>query len=293
MENREYVRGGYHLAGIVPISGQPLDFNFPWNDCLQPIADNYLAVEKAVFDCVAAGCSTIWVVGHKETQPLVRHRIGDYITDPVEYAKDINFRKYPEKQTIPIYYVPLHPKNLDRRDSYSWSIIEGIEAAYKVSKKISKWIIPDRYFVSFPYGLYDPVVFYKCRKWITKRNPFYFTYNGESFKDNLYLPFTLNNEDFLKCRAKFRRKETRAADINLQPLPKDEAHSGRFFQHGFVFDDVDTAKAQVVDLSWYYDISSWEKLKNWLASEKKLDRPSEVLISYGEWNLLGKDNEEE
>ena len=36
MKNRKYVRGGYHLAGIVPISGQKLDFNFPieaiWDD---------------------------------------------------------------------------------------------------------------------------------------------------------------------------------------------------------------------------------------------------------------------
>jgi len=291
MENREYVQGGYHLAGIVPISGQKLDFNFPWDDCLQPISNNYLAVEKAVFDCAAAGCNTIWVVGHKEAQPLVRHRLGDYVTDPVEYAKDINFRKYPEKQKIPIYYVPLHPKNIDRRDSFAWSIIEGIEAAYKVSKKISKWIIPDRYFVAFPHGLYDSIIFYKCRNMIAKRNPFYFTYEGASFKSSLYLPFTLDNEDFLKCRAKFRREEKRGSDINLKRLPSEETYSGRYFQHGFVFDDVDISDANVVDLTWYYDISSWEKLKIWLVSEKKLDRPSKVLLSYAEWNLLGKDNE--
>ena len=40
-----------NLAGIVPVAGQPLDFNFPWHDSLMPIGHNYLAVEKAVFDC--------------------------------------------------------------------------------------------------------------------------------------------------------------------------------------------------------------------------------------------------
>jgi len=43
-----------NLAGIVPVAGQPLDFNFPWHDSLMPIGHNYLAVEKAVFDCVVA-----------------------------------------------------------------------------------------------------------------------------------------------------------------------------------------------------------------------------------------------
>ena len=27
----------FHLAGIVPVAGQKLDFDFPWHDCLQPI----------------------------------------------------------------------------------------------------------------------------------------------------------------------------------------------------------------------------------------------------------------
>ena len=34
----------FHLAGIVPVAGQKLDFNFPWHDCLQPINKDYLAV---------------------------------------------------------------------------------------------------------------------------------------------------------------------------------------------------------------------------------------------------------
>ena len=34
----------FHLAGIVPIAGQKLDFDFPWHDCLQPINKNYLVM---------------------------------------------------------------------------------------------------------------------------------------------------------------------------------------------------------------------------------------------------------
>ena len=61
----------FHLAGIIPIAGQDLDFNMPWHDCLMPIAQNYLAVERAVVECAYAGCETIWVVCHDDMQPLI------------------------------------------------------------------------------------------------------------------------------------------------------------------------------------------------------------------------------
>ena len=52
----------YHLAGVVPVAGLHSDFGFPWPDCMQPIAKNYLAIERAIVECAYAGCETIWVV---------------------------------------------------------------------------------------------------------------------------------------------------------------------------------------------------------------------------------------
>ena len=57
----------FHLAGIVPVSGQPLDYDLPWHDCLQPISQNFLAVERAVLECATAGCE-------RPTEPLIRKR---------------------------------------------------------------------------------------------------------------------------------------------------------------------------------------------------------------------------
>ena len=74
---------GFHLAGIVPVAGQSLDFKMPWHDSLMPVAQDYLAVERAVVECAYAGCETIWVICHDNMQPLIRHRLGDYIQDPV------------------------------------------------------------------------------------------------------------------------------------------------------------------------------------------------------------------
>ena len=73
----------FHLAGVVPIAGPPMGLNFPWHDCCMPIAQNYLAIERAVVECAYAGCETIWIVCNDDVHPLVRHRLGEYINDPV------------------------------------------------------------------------------------------------------------------------------------------------------------------------------------------------------------------
>ena len=69
----------FHLAGIVPVAGQKLDFDFPWHDCLQPIAQNYLAVERAVVECAYAGCETIWITIGDGQEPLIRDLLGDFV----------------------------------------------------------------------------------------------------------------------------------------------------------------------------------------------------------------------
>ena len=51
-------------------------------------------------------------------------------------------------------------------------------------------------------------------------------------------------------------------------------------------------EAKVLSLPWYYNISNWDNLRNYLGSENKLDRPSKDLLGYHEWNLIGEDNEE-
>ena len=43
------------MAGIIPISGQPLEFNMPWHDCLMPLAPDYLLIDRAVAECAYAG----------------------------------------------------------------------------------------------------------------------------------------------------------------------------------------------------------------------------------------------
>ena len=294
MEVNELVKNkhNFNLAGIVPVAGQPLDYNFPWHDSLAPIGPNYLAVEKAVFNCAVAGCDTIWLVCPKDMQPLIRYRLGAYIVDPIKYHKSITFAKISKVCEIPIYYCPIEPKDIDRRDCLSWSIITGAQYSYRLGRKISRWTTPDRYFVSFPYGMFTPYYMSDARAKISSNDPFYVSYEGKSFKDGLYLPFTFTPEDFLELRRKFRKNEAKGHDASNERLPPSERYSGRYFTHDFVFSDVYIEDARVVEIPWYYDISSWDKLKVWLGSEHELKKPPKFISSYNEWNPLGVDVEE-
>ena len=93
----------FHLAGIIPVAGQPLDFNMPWHDCLMPIGKDYLAVERSVVECAYAGCETIWIVCRKSVQPLLRHRLGDWVQDPVWAYRSREYNKTAHEKRIPIY----------------------------------------------------------------------------------------------------------------------------------------------------------------------------------------------
>ena len=64
METGKQDTNSFHLAGIVPIAGQSLDYDMPWHDALMPIAPGYTALQHAVMECAYAGCETIWIVCH-------------------------------------------------------------------------------------------------------------------------------------------------------------------------------------------------------------------------------------
>ena len=53
-------QANFHLAGLIPVAGQPLEYGMPYPDCLLPIAPDYTMIEAAVVEAAFAGCDTIW-----------------------------------------------------------------------------------------------------------------------------------------------------------------------------------------------------------------------------------------
>ena len=197
-------KANFHLAGIVPVAGGHTSLKFPFPDVMLPIANDYTLLDAAIVECAYAGCDTIWIVCNDDTAPLLRHRIGDYIEDPSYYYFNTSVNKYDRKR-IPIFWVPQHPKDRDKRDCLSWSVIYGALSSFMISSKISKWIIPDKYYVSFPYGLINPRDLMESRKFISSKDNFYVMHNNQTVQDNLYSSFTFGKDEFVKYRRNVRK----------------------------------------------------------------------------------------
>lgn len=288
----------FHLAGVIPVAGQPLDFKMEWPDVMMPIAPNYTLLEHAIYECAWAGCETIWLVLHEDSIPLLRYRIGDYIQDPVFVNRTGD--RFPEqsKKRIPIFYVPIHPKDRDRRDCLAWSVIYGSLVAFKVSSNISKWTIPDKYYVSFPYGVFNPEELRPFRKKISSPKNFFLTYFENSFFTNSYTSFTFGKEEFIHFRRKVREGTGTYApghyNDNGTPnkrLPLEERYSARFFELKDVFIDFNQEETNKFQPTSFHNVDSWDSYREFIKSDlaTQITRPPADLMNYREFNRIGVD----
>lgn len=275
----------FHLAGIIPIAKPPYDFGSPWDDCLTPIAKNYLAVERAVAECAYVGCETIWIICHKDMQPIIKKRLGEKTTDPLRLN---TLSRYPGRVQMPIqiYYVPIHPNDRDKRDCLSWSVLYGALSAFLVSAKISKWITPDKYFVSFPWGVYSSKNLREHRKAISSDRNFCTSYKGKTVKDGLMLPFSFGSDDW------------KAARDNFKELAKDcyfERKVRGKIKYDFSLDKI--FKSYIIDntceIEKFSQIDSWEAYRDYMNSDlaEKMKRPGFLRVA--KWNGINFEEEED
>lgn len=286
----------FHLAGVIPVAGRKLDFEMPWHDALMPIAPNYLAVERCVTECAYIGCETIWIVCNDDIEPLIRHRLGDYIEDPV-WVKRLSVTERGKR--IPIFYVPIHPNDRDKRDCLAWSVIHGALVATKVSRNISRWTAPDSYYVSFPYGVYPVEFLQTLRTDASSEHGLTLRYLNKTFNENEYLAFTFDAIELRKMKNLVLREGTgikkpgNPLEENVK-LPVEKRYSARFFSLDKVFKPVYNSgqSRTFAEPLFYYNIDSWDGYKQYLASEEStmIIKPEREIMAYREFNPIGVDN---
>jgi hypothetical protein len=263
-----------HTAGIIPVANIDCDIDTPFPSILLPVSDGFTAIQKSVFECAMAGCNTIWIVANNDLAPIVRKVVGDWIYDPVYYER--NFTKFysEQRREIPIYYVPIHPKDRARRDSYGWSVLYGVYSAYYTAYKISKWIIPQNYYISFPMSVFDIYSVRDYRKDISSlKANFFITHNNQTVKDGKYLSFTMKGDDFKACRNYINQKTTReylpplqGQKYPSQKLPIDERWSARGFSIQQVLSQIKSTNPILASVDWAYEITTWEQYCHYVAS---------------------------
>ncbi len=276
-----------HVAGIIPVANLHTDHQNVLPAVLSPIDNGYSAIQKSVYECALAGSRTIWIVANDDLIPAVRSVVGEWVYDPVYYKRDFSKFYSEQRKEVPIYYVPIHPKDRDRRDSYGWSVIHGIHSAWRTSYKLSRWIAPEKYYVSFPLGLFNFENIREYRKSIAhKEKNIFFSFRNETVKNNLLLSFTMTGEDFKICRRHINQETTReylppspGQRYPVQKLPLEDRWSARQFSLSQIFHPltVNDPLSQNIEVDWYYDASSWEQYVYFLQSPHALQRPYEGL----------------
>jgi hypothetical protein len=260
---------GRVLAGIIPISGRPNTLGLPWEDCLQPLSYQCTALERSVYECAVMNCDSIWIICNDDTAPLIKERIGDYVLNPNIYD-DWNFKRIPglSKEYIPIFYTPVLQKDRNRRDTLGWSIIHGALTAFIVSKKISKWVAPTSYYVSFPYGIYDIKALKSARSEIRAGQSYYGSHQGKTVRDNLYLPFSFTPEDWLAFRTGINENNTGGG--------KSVSIADRWSAKNFTLDKIFNNDIIVIDkkieIEEYYTLDSWSDLKEYYKSDLEVKK---------------------
>ena len=274
----------FHLAGIVPVAGQPLDFDQLWPDCMMPICPNYTLIEAAVAECAWAGCDTIWVICNDDIARAVKKKIGDFVGDPVWSYRKFDPHPSDSKRQIPVYYVPIHPKDRDKRDCLAWSVLHGSLTAFKVSDELSRWVVPNKYYVSFPYGYFPAWQLREYRKIISSSKNVYLTSAGKSMKNNFYTSFTFGKDEFIEFRKVIRSGTGRwkpGVDYKeYDALPIEERWSARFFEIEQVFAPFVTEQAQEIQVETFYNIGSWREYRHFMAQniDNDIKRPTKTIL---------------
>ena len=272
----------------------------PYPDCLLPIAPDYTMIEAAVIEAAFAGCDTIWIICNDDIAPMIRYRVGDYIQDPIHFYNKFGALPQDRRKRIPIYWVPIHPKDRYKRDCLSWSVITGALSCLKISSKLSNWLIPDKYYVSFPYGIMDPRKLQKVRKKIRNKENFYITSGGKTVQDNLYSSFTFGKDEFVIYRRNVRKgtgkytseiKDERG--LPRSKLPLEDRWSARFFEPKDVFTGIDVNDGYLHEVDQFYNLDNWDAFREYMASDLARDtqRPTKELFAYREFNRVGQDRD--
>jgi len=268
------------MPAIIPVAGMNTEFGMEWDASLIPVGINYTALEATVYECLHAGCTSIWIVANDDVAPLLRHRLGEYATD-IDSTTRGRFATYGSDKHIevPIYYAPIHPKHRGKVDNYAWSVIHGANVAYWIQTMFSRWTRPDQYYVSFPMGMMDPKEVVGHRSLLRKNAPFYFSHNGKTVKDGLPLSFVIDPEEWRRAKHVIT---TNSAYYKMPPegempselLPKEERRASLSYGLEDVFGEGPAGTKQ--EMKSFYDLTTWSGYGKFISSElgKRTKRPN-------------------
>jgi len=277
-----------HLAkmvGIIPLDGYGNDEQFPYSPWLKPIVKDLTLVENAVLQCAFFGCKQIFIVCEERSARMLKRHIGEWVEDPSHYWKHY---KYPTgyRIQIPIYYIRMTEKDKRQRGSYTWAIIQGAEIANRTARHVSRWTMPEKFFITFPWAAFDFWEIKQYRQQLAMAKEFYLSHNGKTAWDGEFLPFSITQSSLREIRKNFLKVNTilykSISDFKrdgkwLERLPPEEQYSGRTFPIEKLLLPVDNSTYKEAKIEEYYNASTWEGYQE-AVSKLKYERPKRPIL---------------
>jgi len=236
----------------------------------------------------------------KRYVPLMKTVVGEWVEDPILAQLPVEFKNN-FKMRIPIWYASVPVRDVGKKDCYASSILIGADYALKISGKLSGFIKPDKFYVSFPHTVYSPWKLQRFRKRIkSSKNNFYFTLEGKSIRDGVPIGFTFFREELPQFKknldslviGEWKYTGISSEQIDLKLLKRrnpSERVSNKDIRLDEVFSCATLEGATILPGYRIHDISTWDGYVKYISSNYhyKMQRK----IKYFRYNKI-KDLEE-
>lgn len=172
--------------GIIIADRQDSDPLF--HTSFRKLNDNFYFIDKAVDECLKIGCDSIYIVTDYPTSFMFKKNCKDFVI----------FNTPSESLVVPIFVV----SSLLIKNKPIPMMFAGFEYALKVGYSVSYFMKPNSFYITSPYGLYNPSKKemmsdkgYKSVLW---------QHDQQSLLTGARLPAKLNTIDLLRLRKAYK-----------------------------------------------------------------------------------------
>ena len=154
--------------------------------------------------------------------------------------------------------------------------------------------MPQKFFVSFPYGIYQTQLARQHRGLLSSPvSPnLFFTFDGRSVLTGDHLPFTFGQEELGIFIENFRFYEN--SIISGEMLEERKEHFTNEIDLAILYNRNEPKLKNTLELDWFRQIDTWKGYKAYLgdAVSDLIKFPGKIFISYHEWNPIAEDLED-
>ena len=280
--------------GCISLENHGLSFGFPFPEYLMPIGRKTTLLDAAIINCLYFGVSSIWITVNDDYLPLVKKRVGDYGQDPVYYINAFSKYRTDTRKKVPIYFVPTMTRYRDYCDNHTFGFINAALYAQKVYSQLTKYCVPEYYFFSSPFGVFNYRDFSEKRKQLYNKK-IIFECGDKSVLTNNQLPICVDKEDIKSIRRHVVLNSNKRHKVIgdfipndtswLESLPKEERFRGKKMSVAEVLSPIDESSFERFELSWFYDIVDWASYEEYTRSNNyiiysSMVRPNNSLKSF-------------